>query len=1238
MNCKNCGAELKEDQKFCAKCGTPVGEKQQMEKVANNSDKETNVGVKKIKRRKKMKALIACVCCLAVIITGTLGGLYWHFSSNNKISESDKNYVYLENGFTDVKVTDEQSAIEAVASVADCLGIENVEKELKVSSVNAVDGNTYYRFQQYYNDIPVYGKSVVLSADKNGTAASLTSNVHSIDMAYDPSVYTDGQNQTVIYEKNKKAYICNVHYTPQDNDIIKTFKDIKSGDTIATLSTTYTNSEEDYIFENNGSFTVYDEVRNFKVLNSKKNILLTTFDVTEDNGDNKVVRNFYSGDNRDRIRDTEHDHFLGNLAEYHINNDISFVTSNSRGSLDSNAIQLAKNVQIAYDYYKDVFKRNGFDNCNSRMYVSYNDKISDSANGNNAYSNAGSLLSFGYKKDLSQIDLVAHEYTHSVELTISNMNYEGESGAIMEGYSDIFGEIIQAYDKNSEPDWVLDPKGTNRNIAYPFKSKEPQPGIYNGLYWKSTTDKKNKENKSTNDHGHVHNNSTVISHAAYLMWNGIDGNEDKKIDIGLLANLWYRALHLLQSDATFNQCANAVILTAESMLDSRELTQAQVACVRRSFEAVGIYADMLSDLSKSSTNGAAVKVKDINGNNLSSYYLKVTDKNSNVIIDSEFTESNPYIINISENGIYKFAVKETKSSSAKFVTNVRIFAVNKGNRDLNLQTSIDTGDGNISDSRNEKKDNINYGNIIVNNQCLYYWKYNSQSYVDDAIFGEYMYKQGTENQLICRNKDGNETIILETAGAGEIAIVNDRIFYQVPVNHNGKYSISTCKLDGTDIKTIGDGTLAAVSEDGYVIYSSGEQINSISTNDLSIKILADDAELKAVDGNQVYFQPRETDKEAALHGRTTLSAVNADGGNKRDLYITKDDLYRSGAYDSWTRSYARILSTHVSDGYIFYVYGSFAGSGRVFQGGKIVKVKLDGSGGEIMGEAYTEHPAFLVDKDNNIVCDYSYVKSAMNEPYFNNGNVSMYNQEMSAYEEYIVKNDYSSFSTDNISVYSSGNSGTLLQLGFMERIGDKVYFMLHKGIYDKDSSLNENEGMREYYTRIKSALFEKNLKSGKVALLYDFGKSDALDSNTIKGQFSAEILPQNAVEHNGHYYFLYKNSGFNSWEDAKTFCESQGGYLATISSEDENNFLFSYIISQNCQSAFFGLNDRETEGEWKWINDENVTYANWSEHEPNAETSLEDEAMFYWKYSDGKWNDGVFRKGDSFICEWGEYS
>lgn len=118
----------------------------------------------------------------------------------------------------------------------------------------------------------------------------------------------------------------------------------------------------------------------------------------------------------------------------------------------------------------------------------------------------------------------------------------------------------------------------------------------------------------------------------------------------------------------------------------------------------------------------------------------------------------------------------------------------------------------------------------------------------------------------------------------------------------------------------------------------------------------------------------------------------------------------------------------------------------------------------------------------------------------------------------------------------------------------------------------------------------------------------------------------------GHSYQIF--SGIcETWKDAKDYCESLGGHLATISSQEENTFLHNFLLDAGYESAYFGLTDRAKEGEWVWVTGEPVTYTNWQPGEPNSENSNEDYAMFYYKFPNGTWNDGNFGNG-TFLCEW----
>jgi hypothetical protein len=73
-----------------------------------------------------------------------------------------------------------------------------------------------------------------------------------------------------------------------------------------------------------------------------------------------------------------------------------------------------------------------------------------------------------------------------------------------------------------------------------------------------------------------------------------------------------------------------------------------------------------------------------------------------------------------------------------------------------------------------------------------------------------------------------------------------------------------------------------------------------------------------------------------------------------------------------------------------------------------------------------------------------------------------------------------------------------------------------------------------------------------------------------------------------------------------------GGYLVTITSAAENNFIFNLW-----PSGWIGLTDEVVEGQWRWVNGEPYSYSSWNPGEPNN-AGNEDYVQFV---GGGKWND-----------------
>ena len=135
---------------------------------------------------------------------------------------------------------------------------------------------------------------------------------------------------------------------------------------------------------------------------------------------------------------------------------------------------------------------------------------------------------------------------------------------------------------------------------------------------------------------------------------------------------------------------------------------------------------------------------------------------------------------------------------------------------------------------------------------------------------------------------------------------------------------------------------------------------------------------------------------------------------------------------------------------------------------------------------------------------------------------------------------------------------------------------------------------------------------------------------------SAATIPSDVGSFGGHYYYVYEDA--TTWTQAKQLCEARGGHLAVFSSKEENDYVFNYITQKGYTLAYFGLSDLDEEGVWKAADGEKVSFTNWHTGEPSHSNDLEDYAMFYYKFSDGTWNDGTFteKKKRPYICEWGD--
>lgn len=115
---------------------------------------------------------------------------------------------------------------------------------------------------------------------------------------------------------------------------------------------------------------------------------------------------------------------------------------------------------------------------------------------------------------------------------------------------------------------------------------------------------------------------------------------------------------------------------------------------------------------------------------------------------------------------------------------------------------------------------------------------------------------------------------------------------------------------------------------------------------------------------------------------------------------------------------------------------------------------------------------------------------------------------------------------------------------------------------------------------------------------------------------------------NGHAYLVVVPSASFTWPDAKRAAEQMGGYLATLTTAAENEFVFG--LARPRDDAWQG--DRgpysggakppgsPADGKWSWVTGEPWSYTNWAPGQPNNAGGTDDYLRFYLRTSP-VWDD-----------------
>jgi Zn-dependent metalloprotease len=185
------------------------------------------------------------------------------------------------------------------------------------------------------------------------------------------------------------------------------------------------------------------------------------------------------------------------------------------------------------------------------------------------------------------IDIIGHELTHGITQFEANLAYYGQSGALNESMSDVFGSLVKQYQRGhtaATADWIIgEGLFTSRvngvgirsmkapGTAYddPLLGKDPQPAHMKDYV------------NTTQDNGGVHINSGIPNHAFYVTALEIGGSAWEKAGL-----IWYLALRdKLKGTTDFQTAADQTYAVAAEKFGAGSLEQQAVA---KGWAAVGI--------------------------------------------------------------------------------------------------------------------------------------------------------------------------------------------------------------------------------------------------------------------------------------------------------------------------------------------------------------------------------------------------------------------------------------------------------------------------------------------------------------------------------------------------------------------------------------------------------------------------------------------------------------------------
>ncbi|MCU7499757.1 MAG: T9SS type A sorting domain-containing protein [Ignavibacteria bacterium] len=258
-----------------------------------------------------------------------------------------------------------------------------------------------------------------------------------------------------------------------------------------------------------------------------------------------------------------------------------FVTSEGNEWNDPAAVSAHYNAILTYKYFLNFCKRNSIDDNGMTIYSTVH-VTSNGESMDNAFW-SGMIMCYGdggssFKPLAGALDVAAHEMTHGITQYSAGLEYQYQSGALNESFSDVFGALVDTLNWQMGETIVKDfqefPAGCLRDMS------NPHNGASEGEHaWQP--ENMSEFVQTDGDNGGVHTNSGIPNYAFCKVARSLGRSEAGMI--------WYRALTLYLTKSS--QFTDARIATERAAADLFGENSPQLQQVKNAWEAVGVKED-----------------------------------------------------------------------------------------------------------------------------------------------------------------------------------------------------------------------------------------------------------------------------------------------------------------------------------------------------------------------------------------------------------------------------------------------------------------------------------------------------------------------------------------------------------------------------------------------------------------------------------------------------------------------